>query len=298
MSGDRPARVAQAIRENLADLIAREVGDPRLGAAGLVSVNHVELNQDMSVARIYVAFIGGPESATAGAIEVLQRASGHLRGPLGRRMRLARRFEETVNELYLQGRIPSTLHLAIGQEAPAVGVLQQLQPGDYLLLGVDLVKSVERLHAAYNDSAGVTAEFNRNVLRVINRELDADFEPANFEHVAFFKRDKSQIEMHLRARTAHTVRIAALDLTVAFAAGETIHTESSRKFTRDSAEAAIAAGEVDAVAFGTTFIANPDLPRRFALNAPLNAPRADKFYGGGAEGYTDYPTLSGDLVDA
>ena len=72
----------------------------------------------------------------------------------------------------------------------------------------------------------------------------------------------------------------------------------NEKFTRDSAEAAIAAGEVDAVAFGTTFIANPDLPRRFALNAQLNAPRPDKFYGGGAEGYTDYPTLSGDLVDA
>lgn len=72
----------------------------------------------------------------------------------------------------------------------------------------------------------------------------------------------------------------------------------NEKFTRDSAEAAIAAGEIDAVAFGTSFIANPDLPRRFALNASLNAPRPDKFYGGGAEGYTDYPTLSGDLVDA
>ena len=94
------------------------------------------------------------------------------------------------------------------------------------------MKPVERLHAAYNDAAGVTAEFNRNVLRVLNRELQADFDPTRFDHVAFYNAASAQIEMHLRARAAHTVRIAALDLTVAFAAGETIHTESSRKFTR------------------------------------------------------------------
>src|SRR5262245_8657801 len=119
-------------------------------------------------------------------------------------------------------------------------VARQLAAGDHLLLGVDLVKPVERLHAAYNDSAGVTAEFNRNVLRVLNRELQADFDPARFEHVAFYDPDSAQIEMHLRARTAHTVRIGALDLTIAFRAGETIHTESSRKFTRATATAMLA----------------------------------------------------------
>jgi L-histidine N-alpha-methyltransferase len=113
---------------------------------------------------------------------------------------------------------------------------RQLVPGDYFLLGVDLVKPVEILEAAYNDRAGVTAEFNRNVLRVINRELNADFAVEGFEHVAFFNRERSQIEMHLRARVAHHVTIRKLPLTVPFAAGETIHTEISRKFTRDEVE--------------------------------------------------------------
>jgi L-histidine N-alpha-methyltransferase len=118
---------------------------------------------------------------------------------------------------------------------------EHLTPGEHLLLGVDLVKPVARLHAAYNDAAGVTAEFNRNVLRVLNRELQADFDLERFEHVAFYDPSSAQIEMHLRARTAHTVRLAALDLTIAFRAGETIHTESSRKFTRATAAAMLGA---------------------------------------------------------
>ena len=116
---------------------------------------------------------------------------------------------------------------------------RQLVPGDHFLLGVDLVKPVEILEAAYNDRAGVTAEFNRNVLRVINRELDADFAVDRFEHVAFFNRAHSQIEMHLRARTAHRVTIRKLQLTVPFTAGETIHTEISRKFTHAEVEATL-----------------------------------------------------------
>jgi L-histidine N-alpha-methyltransferase len=118
---------------------------------------------------------------------------------------------------------------------------RQMSRGDHFLIGVDLVKSVERLHAAYNDAAGVTAEFNRNVLLVLNRELQADFDPARFEHVAFYNAARSRIEMHLRARAAHAVRIAALDLSIAFLAGETIHTESSRKFTRATATAMLGA---------------------------------------------------------
>lgn len=133
----------------------------------------------------------------------------------------------------------------IGNLSPAatadfLGALRrQLAGGDHFLLGVDLVKSVEILEAAYNDRAGVTAEFNRNVLRVINRELDADFALDCFDHVAFFNRERSQIEMHLRARSAQRVTIRKLELTVAFAAGETIHTEISRKFTRDEVESTL-----------------------------------------------------------
>jgi L-histidine N-alpha-methyltransferase len=112
-------------------------------------------------------------------------------------------------------------------------VAEQLDRGDHFLLGVDLVKDHAVLHAAYNDAVGLTAEFNRNILRVINRTLDATFNPDAFDHVAFFNPEASQIEMHLRARTKQTVRIRALDMRVALAAGETIHTEISRKFTRD-----------------------------------------------------------------
>jgi L-histidine N-alpha-methyltransferase len=112
-----------------------------------------------------------------------------------------------------------------------------LGPGDRLLLGTDLVKDPRVLEAAYDDSQGVTAEFNRNVLRVINRELDADFWPEAFEHVAFFDRTHEWVEMRLRAVRPCSVRIAALGLRVEFAAGEEVRTEISSKFTRARVEA-------------------------------------------------------------
>jgi L-histidine N-alpha-methyltransferase len=116
-----------------------------------------------------------------------------------------------------------------------------LSPGDYLLLGTDLVKDVDVLEAAYDDAAGVTAEFNRNVLHVLNRELDADFPTELFEHVAFFDPDHEWIEMRLRARRACHVRIDALDLEVDFRRGEELRTEISAKFTRARIEADYAA---------------------------------------------------------
>ena len=119
-------------------------------------------------------------------------------------------------------------------------VTQRLAPGDCLLVGLDLRKPVDVLLAAYNDAAGLTSEFNRNVLRVMNRELGADFDVDGFEHVAIFNDSDSQMEMYLRAEGEHEVRIAALGMTVSFAAGETIHTEISRKFSRPEVEAMFA----------------------------------------------------------
>jgi L-histidine Nalpha-methyltransferase len=110
-------------------------------------------------------------------------------------------------------------------------VAAELRRGEHLLLGADLVKPVARLEAAYDDAAGVTAAFNRNVLSVINRELGADFRPEGFDHVASFDRRRSQIDMFLRARRAQVASIPALGMTVRIRAGETIHTEISRKFT-------------------------------------------------------------------
>ncbi len=106
-----------------------------------------------------------------------------------------------------------------------------LGPEDHLLMGTDLVKDPRVLEAAYDDAQGVTAEFNRNVLRVLNRELQADFDPEDFEHVALFDPDHEWIEMRLRARREHTTVVRELDLEVHFDAGEELRTEISAKFT-------------------------------------------------------------------
>ncbi|RKR86033.1 L-histidine N-alpha-methyltransferase [Micromonospora pisi] len=108
------------------------------------------------------------------------------------------------------------------------GMRTALEAGDWLLLGVDLVKDPARLVPAYDDSAGVTAEFNRNVLEVVNRELGADFDPSAFEHVALWDPEREWIEMRLRACRPSRVRV--LDLEVDFAEGEEMRTEVSAKF--------------------------------------------------------------------
>jgi len=109
-----------------------------------------------------------------------------------------------------------------------------LQPGDALLLGTDLVKDTDRLVAAYDDAAGVTAAFNRNVLDVINRELHADFDVDSFTHVARWDADNEWIEMRLRAEGPQRVEIRDLGLRVTFADGEEVRTEISAKFRRDT----------------------------------------------------------------
>ncbi|HUV97174.1 MAG TPA: L-histidine N(alpha)-methyltransferase, partial [Acidobacteriaceae bacterium] len=115
-----------------------------------------------------------------------------------------------------------------------------LRPGDSLLLGVDMVKDEATLLAAYDDAACVTAAFNKNMLVRLNRELDANFDPAAFVHRAIWNQAESRIEMHLESRTAQLVRLAALDLDVDFAPCETIHTESSYKYSPGQAERMLA----------------------------------------------------------
>lgn len=140
-------------------------------------------------------------------------------------------------------RIPSTgrqlwafLGSTIGNLTPTARgrLLRELRTsmaGDsHLLLGTDLVKPTWRLLAAYDDSSGVTAAFNRNLLRVLNHELQADFDPGSFEHVASWNAVEERIEMRLRAKTRQSVAISDLGLTVEFAAGEDLLTEYSAKF--------------------------------------------------------------------
>jgi L-histidine N-alpha-methyltransferase len=113
--------------------------------------------------------------------------------------------------------------------------------GDWLLLGIDLVKDPAILVPAYDDAAGVTAEFNRNVLYVINRELKADFEPEAFRHVALWDAQAEWIEMRLESVADQEVRLEDLELTVLFKAGEQMRTEVSAKFRRDGIESELAA---------------------------------------------------------
>jgi L-histidine N-alpha-methyltransferase len=108
------------------------------------------------------------------------------------------------------------------------------------LLGTDLVKDRSVLHAAYNDSQGITAEFNRNILNVVNDHLGSDFDPAAFAHVAFFNEDASRIEMHLRSLADQVVSIPSLQMEVRFGQGELLRTEVSHKYTRESVEALFA----------------------------------------------------------
>jgi L-histidine N-alpha-methyltransferase len=115
-------------------------------------------------------------------------------------------------------------------------VAAMLGPDDTFLLGTDLVKNVARLVAAYDDAEGVTAEFNKNVLRVMNRELDASFEPETFEHVARWDDEREWIEMRLRSTRAQTVELRALELAIDFDAGEEMRTEVSAKFRHAGVE--------------------------------------------------------------
>jgi L-histidine N-alpha-methyltransferase len=130
-------------------------------------------------------------------------------------------------------------------------VAGMMTAADRLLIGTDIVKDRAVLEAAYNDSAGVTAEFNRNVLRVLNESLDADFDPAAFEHVAFFDEANSWIEMRLRANGAQTVRIEGAKLEVTFEDGEELRTEISAKFTRDAVDDELRAAGMRLDAFHT-----------------------------------------------
>ena len=150
-------------------------------------------------------------------------------------------FEEHLSEIPDGGRrlfvfLGSTIgNLTAEPRAEFLAALAGvMRPGDSLLLGTDLVKDTGRLVAAYDDAAGVTARFNRNVLAVVNRELDADFDVDAYRHVARWNADDERMEMWLRAESAQRVRIAALDLTVEFAAGEEILTEVSCKFRADA----------------------------------------------------------------
>jgi L-histidine N-alpha-methyltransferase len=115
-------------------------------------------------------------------------------------------------------------------------IARTMKPEDSLLIGFDMIKPLSIIEAAYNDDQGITAEFNKNILWAVNREFGADFNPAGFDHLAFFNENYNRIEMHLKANQDQTVRIGTAEMALEIKEGETIHTENSRKFTKENIE--------------------------------------------------------------
>jgi L-histidine Nalpha-methyltransferase len=247
-------RSERGLLEQYADRIVE-----RTGARSLVELGSGMARKTGHLARalcarypapVYVPFDIAPEAIDASARSLLA-AHPTLRvcGVVGDFARDLGRL--AVQASTLQGpRLFAFLGSTIGnfddRAAPALlrSIAQMMAERDRLLLGVDLVKDVRALHAAYNDAQGVTAAFNKNVLRVLARELDGDIDERSFEHLAFYDEALERIEMHLVSMRAQTVTLRAADLRIELATGERILTEISRKFTLSSAEHMLSRGDM------------------------------------------------------
>lgn len=157
-------------------------------------------------------------------------------------------FEQHLRDIPTAGvRLTALLGGTVGNFAPTFrkafleDIVSTMSPGDTFLLGTDLVKDIDRLELAYNDPAGITAEFNKNVLHVLNGQLGANFDLDNYEHVARFDTENEWIDIGLRALSAQDVHVTELDLDVSFEAGEIMQTEISAKFRKEGVRAELAA---------------------------------------------------------
>lgn len=269
-----PTRAERAILEAEAEAIVAATGASELVELGSGTATKTRVLLDAMAAagqlQRYVPFDVDESVVQASAEQLVDEYPGlRVHGVIGDFERHLDRIPPAVAGA---PRVLALLGGTIGNFPPGsrrrllrqIGAL--LGPADRLLLGTDLVKDPTVLEAAYDDAAGVTAEFNRNVLHVLNRELAADFPPDAFEHVAFFDRRNEWIEMRLRAQRACDVRIDALGLRIALAAGEEIRTEISAKFTLERLAEDFAAAGLELAGWHT------DAERRFALS--LAAPRA------------------------
>jgi L-histidine N-alpha-methyltransferase len=262
-----PTRTERTILESHADDIVLASGAGELVELGSGSADKARVLLDAmeraGTLRRYVPLDVSQSVVEEAAQQLVDEYAGlRVHGVVGD----FERHLERVPEADGVPRLVALLGGTIGNFPPGTrrGLLRKigslLGPEDRLVLGTDLVKDPAAIEAAYDDPEGVTAEFNRNVLHVINRELDADFCPDQFDHIAFFDRRHEWIEMRLRARRPFTVLIAELGLRVDFAAGEELRTEISAKFTRGRIEADFAAA---GLALDRWFT---DTDERFALS--------------------------------
>ena len=241
-----PTRAERAILAEHAPEIARRTNADTLVELGSGTSEKTRLLLDAFVdagtLRRFVPFDVSEETLRSAAAAVASEYDGvDVHAVVGD-------FEHHLDQIPTGGRrLVAFLGSTIGNLAPEARakflaeVAGGLAPGDALLLGTDLVKDVNRLVAAYDDAAGVTAEFNRNVLRVLNRELDADFDVDAFVHVARWNAAAEWIEMRLRSTRDQVVTIDRLDLQVPFADAEELRTEISAKFRREGVTRELAA---------------------------------------------------------
>lgn len=234
-----PTRAERAILADRADEIVATAGEPQtlveLGSGSAAKTRHLlSAMRDAGCLQTY-APVDISEQITHETADCLVREYPGLairglvcdfehdleRIPNGGGGRLVAFLGGTIGNLYPQSRREFLARIAT-----------LLGSDDRLLLGTDLVKDTARLEAAYDDSRGVTAEFNKNVLRVLNRELEADFDLDAFEHVARYDAEEARMDIRLRSLVEQTIRVGELDLDVDFAAGEEMRTEISSKFTR------------------------------------------------------------------
>jgi L-histidine N-alpha-methyltransferase len=240
-----PTRTERAILEQRSDEIVAAAGEPQtlveLGSGSASKTRH--LLSAMSDAGCLVTYVPVDISAEitheTGEALVCEYPGIEIHG-------LVCDFEHHLERIPERGggRLIAFLGGTIGNLYPdarrefLARIAALLGPSDRLLLGTDLVKDTARLEAAYDDSEGVTAEFNKNVLAVLNRELGADFDLDCFEHVARYDVEEGRMDIRLRSLADQEVRLDALDLEISFAAGEEMRTEISTKFTRERIAAA------------------------------------------------------------
>lgn len=240
-------RTERAILSSRAsEIVERAAGDHalRLVELGAGSADKTRLLLTALAERQDTVFYEPVDVSASALVEAQMRIEDEIPGVL-----VCPRVQDYTHDLELDSTLPSERRLvlyigsSIGNFEPGEAMLllervrAALEPGDCMLLGVDLVKEDSFLLAAYDDAAGVTAAFNRNVLVRLNRELDADFHPELFAHRAVWNPEKSRMEMHLVSEQKQTVWLPAIDLRVNFEAGESIHTENSYKYRVGDVEA-------------------------------------------------------------
>ena len=226
-SSDKTRLLLSALRAagTLRGYVPVDVSESALAAAGDALAAEYPGLAVHAVVADFDKYLGVPADGASAAADGTAAEGGTAAGP-----RLVAFLGSTIGNM-----VPAERGVFLRR------VRAQLRPGDAFLLGTDLVKDPAVLVAAYDDSAGVTAEFNKNVLSVLNAELGADFDLDAFEHVAAWDAGREWIEMRLRAASAQSVRVSDLGLAVEFAAGEEMRTEVSAKFREAGVAAELSA---------------------------------------------------------